>query len=121
MKSNNELVNEIGRFNNKYCKNTKNRLCLSEENGKYVKVSKIRGYNDNEKNKDRLYELDIKKYPLTKRSGVDNFVYSRRNDNRKFLNLKDGQIFDKEPVFKLSSRDTHKVVLHTFKNKKGRR
>ena len=49
MKAKNELVNEIGRFNNKYCKNTKNRICLSERNGKYVKVSKIRGYNDNEK------------------------------------------------------------------------
>ena len=96
------------------------QYAIIRDNGKYVKVSKIRGYNDNEKNKDRLYELDIKKYPLTKRSGVDRYVYSYRADNHKLLTLKDKQVFDVKPAFKFTSRDTRRILEYT-KNKKGSR
>ena len=70
--------------------------------------------------KDRFYALDIKKYPLTKRSGVDRYVYSYRADNHKLLTLKDKQVFDVKPAFKFTSRDTRRILEYT-KNKKGRR
>ena len=64
----------------------------------------------------------MKKYPLTKRSGIDNKVYSQRADNRKFLRINDKQVFDSKPAFKLSSHDTHKTIIHikTSRNKKGK-
>ena len=74
----------------------------------------------NSKNDERLYKLDEKKYPLTKPSGVDKKVYTTRADNKKLLKLNDKQVFDSNPSFKLSSHDTHNVVVHTRKlsNKK---
>lgn len=102
-------------------KKPRRQYAIIRDNGKNVGVVKIRGVNENDKNKNRLYELDMKKYPLTKRSGVDNYVYSRRSDNKKLLSLQDKQVFDAFPVFRLSSNDTHKAILHTRKNKKGRR
>ncbi len=93
------------------------------DSGKYVSVSKIRGLNSNEKNSERLYMLDKNKYPLTKESGVDNYVYSRRSDNSRWLKLDDKEVFDIEKSFKLTSHDTHNVLVHTGQggNKKGRR
>ena len=101
-------------------KKPRRQYAIIRDNGKYVKVSKIRGFNENDKNKNRLYELDMKKYPLTKRSGVDNYVYSRRSDNKKLLSLQDKQVFDEKPAFKFSGRDTRRILEHT-KIKKGRR
>ena len=97
------------------------QYAVVKDTGKTVGVSKIRGYNNNNLNDKRLYELDIKKYPLTKRSGVDYKVYNRRSDNKP-LRLEDKQVFDSTPTFKLSSHDTHKAIQHT-KNwqKKGRK
>lgn len=96
------------------------QYAVTKDNGKNVGVSKIRGFNNNQRNNERLFELDIAKYPLRKRSGVDSKVYTYRADNKKTLQLSDREVFDNKPVFKLSSHDTHKAVLHT-KNKKGRK
>ena len=102
-------------------KKIRRQYAITKDNGKNVGVSKIRGFNDNQKNNDRLFEINIDKYQLTKRSGVDNKIYSRRADNKKPLQLTDNEVFDKKPAFKLSSHDTHKAILHTSKNKKGRK
>ena len=104
-------------------KKKRRQYAITKDTGKYVGVSKIRGYNENKKNEERLYKLDIKKYPLYKSSGVDKKVYTKRGDNKKLLCLDDNEVFDKAPVFKLSSHDTHRVLLHTgtIGNKKGRK
>ncbi len=101
------------------------QYAVTKDNGKNVGVSKIRGFNNNKKNDDRLYELDRNKYPLSKRSGVDKKIYSQRADNKKFLRLEDSEVFDKKLAFKLSSHDTHRILNHTSsvknKQKKGRK
>ena len=101
-------------------KKPRRQYVVVRDNGKYVKVSKIRGFNENDKNKNRLYILDMKKYPLTKPSGVDYYFFSHRSDNKKLLTLQDKQVFDIEPAFVLTNRDTRRVFEHT-KIKKGRR
>ena len=104
---------------------SRRRYAIVRDNGKNISVAKIRGFNNNKKNDDRLFELDIKKYPqLTKKCGIDRKVYSRRSDNLTLLEIEDKQVFDKKPDFKLSSHDTHKAINHTIlsrKQKKGRR
>ena len=99
------------------------QYAIVRDNGKNVGVSKIRGFNGNKKNDERLYELSKDKYPLSKRSGVDKKVYSQRVDNHKSLRLEDNEVFDKKPSYKLTSHDTHRVLKHTgyFNNKKGRK
>lgn len=99
-------------------KKKRRQYAVTKDNGRNVGVSKIRGYNDNEKNIDRLYVLDMNKYPLSKRSGVDKKIYSKRADNNKLLRLEDNDIFDINPVFKLSSHDTHRVLNHTGSSNK---
>lgn len=94
-------------------KKKRRQYAVTKDNGRNVGVSKIRGFNDNEKNIDRLFELDMNKYPLSKRSGIDKKVYSKRADNKESLRLEDNEIFDKIPAFKLSSHDTHRVLKHT--------
>ena len=47
------------------------QYAVVRDNGKNVGVSKIRGFNGNKKNDERLFELNVDKYPLNKRSGVD--------------------------------------------------
>ena len=106
-------------------KKTRRQYAVMRDNGKNVGVSKIRGYNDNDKNKSRLYYLDRKKYPLSKESGIDKKIYSKRADNNKLLRLEDKDVFDSLPSFELSSHDTHRTMEHTGsirrKNKKGRK
>ena len=106
-------------------KKKRRQYAVTKDNGKNVGVSKIRGFNDNKKNDNRLYELDRNKYPLSKRSGIDKKIYSQRADNKKSLRLEDIEVFDKTPAFKLSSHDTHRVLKHTGsvknKQKKGRK
>ena len=102
-------------------KKKRRQYAVVHDNGKYVKVSKIRGYNENVKNFERLFELDIKKYPLQKRSGVDNYTYSQCVDNRKLLQLEDFEVFDKKTHFKLSSHDTHKAIAHSCYKKNGKK
>lgn len=99
------------------------QYAIVRDNGKNVGVSKIRGFNGNKKNDERLFELSKDKYPLSKRSGVDKKVYSQRVDNHKSLRLEDNEVFDKKPSYKLNSHDTHRVLKHTgyFNNKKGRK
>lgn len=88
------------------------QYAVTKDNGRNVSVSKIRGFNDNPNNIKRLFELDMSKYPLSKRSGVDKKVYTKRADNNKMLRLEDFDIFDSSPSFKLSSHDTHRVLVH---------
>lgn len=97
------------------------QYAVVRDNGKNVEVSKIRGFNDNEKNNERLYELDQKKYSLSKRSGVDKNVYYQRADNKKPLKLEDKQVFDNNSSFKLSSHDLHRVIKHTNADNRKRR
>lgn len=101
------------------------QYAVTKDNGRNVGVSKIRGFNDNEKNNERLYLLDENKYSLSKPSGVDKKVYSKRADSNKLLRLEDNDIFDNTPSFRLSSHDTHRVLIHTGsinkKNAKKRR
>ncbi len=104
-------------------KKPRRQYVVVRDSGKYVSVSKIRGVNANEKNSERLYKLDKNKYPLTKDSGVDKKIYSRRSDNCRPLKLEDRQVFDTDSSFKLSSHDTYRVLAHVGnkQNKKGRR
>lgn len=88
------------------------QYAVTKDNGRNVSVSKIRGFNDNPNNIKRLFELDMSKYPLSKRSGVDKKVYTKRADNNKMLRLEDFDVFDNSPSFKLSSHDTHRVLVH---------
>jgi len=94
------------------------QYAVTKDNGKSVRVAKIRGYNNNPKNNERLMPLDQEKYKLSKKSGVDKKVYTKRADTKKPLSLKDRQVFDKKPAFKLSSHDTHRVISHTRTDKK---
>ena len=96
---------------------------IVKDNSKSVRVAKIRGFNNNTKNDVRLFELSMDKYPLTKRSGVDRKIYSRRADNHALLMLDDPDVFDKSVSFKLSSHDFHGVLEHTgiLRNKKKRK
>ena len=103
---------------------TRRQYVVTKDNGTFVGVSKIRGFNNNDKNNERLFELNINKYPLKKRCGVDNKIYSRRSDNKKPLCLEDKDVFDNNYVFKLSSHDTHNILNHVnldVKKKKGRK
>ncbi len=99
----------------------KRQYAVVKDNGRNVVVSKIRGFNDNPKNNARLFELDSKKYPLCKRSGVDKKTYFQRVDNKRLLTLNDKEVFGEKVSFKLSSHDTHKVLLHTGVIKKDKK
>lgn len=83
-----------------------------KDNGVYVGVSKIRGLNANSKNSERLYFLDKNKYSLSKESGVDKKVYTTKAKSKEKLSLSDSSVFDSNPSFKLSSKDTHGVLMH---------
>lgn len=98
------------------------QYAILKDNGRNVAVSKIRGYNNNNKNLDRLYKLDEKKYPLSKPSGIDKKLYTRESTSNKLLRINDRNIFDSSPSFKLSSHDTHNAIRHTrtSTNKKRR-
>lgn len=96
------------------------QYAVLRDNGKNVSVAKVRGFNNNSKNNSRLYELNITKYPLTKRSGIDNHLYSRRADNQALLELEDKQVFDSKPAFKMSSHDTHKSIEHARRKKRSK-
>ena len=89
------------------------RYVVVRDDGKNVGVSKIRGYNSNSKNIVRLYPLPEGKYPLSKKSGVDKKVYTRKANSKTKLSLTDKSVFDDKHLFKLSSHDTHNVLVHT--------
>ena len=102
-------------------KKTRRQYAIVKDNGKNVEVAKIRGYNDNEENNERLYLLNQEKYNLDKKCGIDKKIYHQRADNKKPLKLEDRQVFDNKPSFKLSSHDTHRVIKHTNADNKKRR
>ena len=66
-----------------------------------------------------LIELNYKKYGLNKRNGVDYQRFDKNRMSNKPLTLEDKRIFPEgKERFKLSSHDTHRVVIHTEKYKK---
>lgn len=121
-------LGEVHWANSKKIDKTDNKArrlyAIMHDNGKNIGVSKIRGYNNNTKNKERLYKLNIDKYPLTKHCGIDKKIYYQRNDNKCLLKITDKDIFDIDTAFVLSSHDTHRAMKHTGalrSNKKGRK
>lgn len=50
-------------------KKTRRQYAVMRDNGINVGVSKIRGYNDNDKNKSRLYHLDRKNIHCQRKVG----------------------------------------------------
>lgn len=98
-------------------KKIRRQYAVVKDDGKNVKVSKVRGFNENVKNKERLMELDMNRYPLTKRSGIDKHVHTKKVTNEN-LRLEDKEVFDSKPSFKLSSHDTHRLIKHTTNKKR---
>lgn len=87
------------------------------DNGKNVSVAKLKSF----KNviDPSLYELNMKKYGFKKRTGVDFQRYSKNRMSNKPLSLTDKRVFPEgKERFKLSSHDTHRVVIHTQPRKK---
>ena len=87
------------------------------DNGKYVSVSKLKSFK--KESDSSLYELSRDKYGLEKRTGVDFQRYSRNRMSKQPLSLADKRAFPEgRERFKLSSHDTHRVVIHTQPKKK---
>lgn len=89
------------------------------DSGRSVSVAKLKSVK---KENDRaLYEIDQKKYGLKKRTGVDYQRFSKNLMSGKDLKLSDRRVFPEgKERFKLSSHDSHRVVLHTEKKKNPR-
>ena len=87
-----------------------------KEKQPYVTVAKLKSIK--KENDPALHEIDKKKYGLEKRTGVDFQRFSKNRMTRKELSLFDKDVFPEERErFKLSSHDTHDVILHTGKKK----
>ena len=89
------------------------------DNGKNVSVAKLKSVK---KEKDpALFEIDSKKYGLSKRTGIDFQRFDKNRMSKQPLNLSDRRVFPEEKErFKLSSHDPHKAIIHTQKRKKPR-
>lgn len=89
------------------------------DTGKSVSVAKLKSIKS--ENDSALFEIDHRKYGLSKRTGVDYQRFSHNRMSRKPLSVSDKRVFPEgRERFKLSSHDTHKAVLHTNKKKKPR-
>lgn len=87
------------------------------DNGKHVSVAKLKSVK--KENDPALYELDMKKYPLSKRTGVDFQRFSKNRFSGRNLTLLDKDVFPEGSArFKLTSHDTYRVVNHTTPKKK---
>lgn len=94
-------------------KKVRRRYIVVKDNGRNVGVSKIRSKHANLSNARRILSLDRNKYPLkADESGVDERVYTTYSNSKEKLILSDYSVFDREADFKLSSKDTHKVLQH---------
>lgn len=96
---------------------------VSERGVSVAKLKSIKKFDDTGKNADpALVEINHARYGLPNRTGVD---FQRFDSNRmsgKPLRLDDKSVFpgDNER-FKLSNRDTEKILLHTGVKKPNRR
>lgn len=137
MKKKQEIVNKkesnvgkVYRGRTKYIdlddKPTRNYVVV-KDNGKNVEVSKLKSikkFDDNNCNADKaLVEINASRYGLKKRTGVDYQTFSKNRMSRKDLSLNDKDVFPNNGAeFKLTSHDTHRVLVHTGrtgnKNKK---
>ena len=90
------------------------------DNGKNVSVAKLKSIK--KENDAALIEIDHKKYGLSKRTGIDFQRFGRNRMSQKPLALSDKRVFPEgKERFKLSSKDTYRVIKHTDKrNKKSR-
>ena len=87
------------------------------DNGKNISVAKLKSIKKD--NDPALFEIDHKKYGLSKRTGVDYQRFSHNRMSKRPLTISDRKVFPEgKERFKLSSHDTHKAVLHTEKTKK---
>ena len=115
-------VGKIYRGETKYIdKDTKKQrnYVVVRDNGRNVSVSKLKSIKKD--NDDTLYELNQQKYGFTKRTGVDFQRFDKNRMSKKPLELSDKRVFPEgKERFKLSSHDTHKVIIHTQKRKKPR-
>lgn len=98
------------------------------DDGKKVSVAKLKSikiFDENGRNKDKaLVEINAGKYGLEKRTGVDFQRFSKNRMSGKPLKLSDKDVFPEgKERFKLSSHDTHRVLVHTGREqtKKKRR
>jgi len=86
------------------------------DNGKNVSVAKLKSVK--KENDSALFEIDYRKYGLSKRTGVDLQTFSKNRMSKKPLSLSDRRVFPEgKERFKLSSHDTHKAIVHTQRKK----
>ena len=113
-------VGNVYRGNTKYIdKDTKpqRNFVVVKDNGRSVAVAKLKSI----KNADdkALMRIDKHKYNLEKETGIDFQRFSKNRMSNKDLTLTDKKVFPEDkPRFKLSSKDTHRAVIHTTPKKK---
>lgn len=95
------------------------------DDGKRIKVAKLKSikiFDENGKNADKaLVEINARRYGLEKRTGVDFQTFDKNRMSGKRLNVKDKKVFpEDEKRFKLSKRDTDKVLYHTKTKKRNK-
>ena len=119
---NKSRVGEVHRGRTKYIDiepKLERNYVVVRDNGKNVSVAKLKSIK--KENDCALRELDQKKYGLSERTGVDFQVFRQNRMSKKPLVLEDKRVFPEDkPRFKLSSHDTHRVIVHTHKRKKPR-
>ena len=86
------------------------------DNGKSVSVAKLKSIK--KKHDPALIEINYKKYGLEKPTGVDFQRFNKNRMTKKPLSIFDNRIFyEGKERFKLSSKDTHRAINHTYKKK----
>ena len=90
------------------------------DNGRGVSVAKLKSIKKD--GDPALMEINHKKYGLEKRTGVDYQRFGKNRMSGASLKLSDKKVFpEQKERFNLSSRDTHRAVIHTQPRKrKGR-
>ena len=118
----NNNVGKVYRGKTKYIdKDTKpeRNYLVVRDNGNNVSVSKLKSIK--KENDISLYEIDYRKYGLSKRTGIDYRVFTKNRMSNKPLKISDKRVFyEQKERFKLSSHDTYKAIRHTQKRKKPR-
>ena len=85
-----------------------------------VAVAKLKSIKNDQDS--ALLEINHQKYGLEKRTGIDYQRFSRNRMSNHPLRLSDKDVFPEEKErFKLSSKDTHRAIVHTQKKKNPRR
>ena len=87
------------------------------ERGNRVHVAKLKSVK--KENDPALFEIDYRKYGLDRRTGVDFQRFGKNRMTNQALRISDRKVFPEESHrFKLTSHDTHRVILHTTSRKK---